>query len=77
MTVTSLVAVVPRTGKIIKNSLSVFERVEHLLQNGIPHFIIRFSQKSRWKLEFKTDEKPKGAWHLKWPLSEKSFFQPA
>jgi len=33
MTVTSLVA--PRTGKIIKNSLSVFERGENLLQNGI------------------------------------------
>jgi len=27
-------AVVPRTGKTITNGLSVFERGEHLLQNG-------------------------------------------
>jgi len=32
----SLVEVVaPRTGKIIKNGLSVFDRGENLLQNGI------------------------------------------
>jgi len=38
MTPTSLaVAVVPRTGKIIKNSLRVFESGENLLQNGILH----------------------------------------
>jgi len=36
MTPTSLVAVVvPRTGKIMKNGLSVFERGENFLQNGI------------------------------------------
>jgi len=34
MTVTSRVAVVtPRTGKIIKNGLSVFENGENVLQN--------------------------------------------
>jgi len=35
MTVTSLVAVVPRTGKIIKNSLSVFERVLGSVRNRV------------------------------------------
>jgi len=36
MRVTSLVVVVaPRTGKILKNGLRVFEREENLLQNGI------------------------------------------
>jgi len=35
MMVMSLVVVVaPRTGKIIKNDLSVFEKGENLLQNG-------------------------------------------
>jgi len=35
MTPTSLAAdVAPRTGKIIKNGLHVFERAENLLQNG-------------------------------------------
>jgi len=29
------VALAPRTGKIIKNGLNVFERGENLLQNGI------------------------------------------
>jgi len=62
MTLTSLVAAVaPHTGKIIKN----------LLQNGILHFVFRFSQvyytlclgsvnhqKSRWKVRIYTDEKP-------------------
>jgi len=39
MTVMSLVAVVaPRTGKIIKNGLRVFEREEDLLQICILHF---------------------------------------
>jgi len=39
--VTSLVAVVaPCTGKIIKNSLGVFERGENMLQNGILHLCI-------------------------------------
>jgi len=39
MTPTSFAApVAPRTGKIIKNGLLVFEREENLLQNGILHF---------------------------------------
>jgi len=47
--VTSVAAgVAPRTGTIIKNDLRLFERREHLLQNGIQHFIIRFNQ--RWKV---------------------------
>jgi len=37
----------PRTGKIIKNGLRDFES---LLQNGILHFVFRFSQKLRWKV---------------------------
>jgi len=37
-TPTSLAAALgPRTGKIIKNGLRVFERGENLLQNGILH----------------------------------------
>jgi len=49
MTVTSLVAVVaPRTGKTIKNGLSVFK---DLLQNGILHFVFRFSQSSEIALQ--------------------------
>jgi len=44
MTVTSLVAVVPpRIGKIIKDSPSVFEREENLLQNGVLHFVFKLS----------------------------------
>jgi len=44
---TSLVlAVAPCTGKIIKNGLSVFERGETFLQNGILHFVFRLSQLS-------------------------------
>jgi len=44
MAVMSLVAVVaPHTGKIIKNSLSIFERGENLLQNGILYFLLIFS----------------------------------
>jgi len=59
VTVTSLeAAVAPRTGKIIKNGLSVFERLENLLQDGILHFVFRLSQKSRWKARIYADEKP-------------------
>jgi len=49
----SLVAVLaPRAGKIIKNVLSVFERGESLLQNGILlHFVFRFSQSSEITLK--------------------------
>jgi len=44
MTSTSLAAaVVPRTSKIIKNGLRVFE---DLLQNGILHFAFNLSQSS-------------------------------
>jgi len=51
MRVTPLVAVVaPHTGKIIKNRPRVFERGENLLQNGILHFAIRFSQSSSDKV---------------------------
>jgi len=54
MTVTSLVAVVaPRTTKIIKNGLLVFERRENLLQNYIFNFVFRFSQSSEIALESK------------------------
>jgi len=46
MTMTSLVAaVVSRTGKIIKIGLSVFERGENLLQNGMV-FVFKLSQSS-------------------------------
>jgi len=49
---TSLVAAVaPRTGKIIKNGLRVFERGENLLQIGILHFVLRSSQFSEITLE--------------------------
>jgi len=52
MVVMSLVAVVARrTGKIIKNGLDVFESGENLLQNGILHFVFRFSQLSEIALE--------------------------
>jgi len=34
-------AVVPRTGKIIKNGQDLFERGVNLLLSGIIHFIIR------------------------------------
>jgi len=43
--------VTPRTGKIIKNSLGVFERGEHLLQNSILHFTFKLSQSSGISLE--------------------------
>jgi len=48
---TLLVAVAPRIGKIIKNALSVCERGEDLLQNGILHFVFRFSHSSEIALE--------------------------
>jgi len=42
MTPTSLVVVVaPRIDKFINNGLSVFERGEDLLQNGILHFVFK------------------------------------
>jgi len=45
MTPTSLAAAVaPRTGKIFKNSLRVFEREENLLQNGTLPFVFKLSQ---------------------------------
>jgi len=34
------VALAPRSGKIIKNGLHVFERGENLLQNGTLHFAL-------------------------------------
>jgi len=47
MRVASLVAVVaPRTSKIVKNGLRVFERGENLLLIDILHFVIKFSQSS-------------------------------
>jgi len=45
------VSLVALTGKIIKNGLSVFERRENFLQNGILHFVLRFSQSSEIVLE--------------------------
>jgi len=39
-----VVAVTPRTGKINKNGLNIFERGEILLQNGILHFLFKPSQ---------------------------------
>jgi len=48
----SLVTVVaPRTGKIIKNGRSVFERGEKLLQNGELHFVFKLSQSSEMVLQ--------------------------
>jgi len=44
-------AVAPPTGKFIKNGLSLFERAEHLLQNGILHFVFSFCQLSKIALE--------------------------
>jgi len=38
--------VAPHTDKFMKNGLSVFERGENLLQNGILHFVFKFSQLS-------------------------------
>jgi len=48
MRVTSLVAVVaPRTGKIVKNGLHVFESEENLLQNGLLHFVFKIQSNVR------------------------------
>jgi len=62
MRVTSLVAVmVPLPGKIVKNGLLFFERGENLLQTGILHFVIRFSQSSEKALDLrKTDFSERG-----------------
>jgi len=47
MTPMSLVTdVAPRVDKINKNGLSVFERGDNLLQNGILHFVFKLSQSS-------------------------------
>jgi len=43
--------VAPRTGKIIKNGLRVFERGENLLLNGILHFAFKLSQSSKIVLQ--------------------------
>jgi len=42
---------VPRTGKIIKNDLRIFERGEQLLQNGILHVVFNLSQSSEIVLQ--------------------------
>jgi len=42
---------VPHRGKIIKNRLTVFKRGGNLLQNGVLHFVFRFSQLSEIKLQ--------------------------
>jgi len=59
MTPTSLAAAVaPRTGKIIKNGLRVFEKGENLLHNGILHFAFNLSQSSEivsYQISFKTE----------------------
>jgi len=47
MTPTSLAPpVAPRTGKILKNGLHVFERGGNLLQNGILYFALKLSHSS-------------------------------
>jgi len=52
MTVTSLVVVVaPRTGKT--KWLSVFERGEDVLQNGILYFVFKLSQSSESCYKFR------------------------
>jgi len=58
MTVKSLVAVVaPRTGKIVRNGLRVFEIRENFLQNCILHFVFNLYQSSCLKVRIYTDEK--------------------
>jgi len=49
--------IAPRSGKIIKNGLRVFERGENLLQNGILHFVFNLSQSSEIVLQFKQAKK--------------------
>jgi len=50
----------PLTGKIIKNRLSVFERGDNLLQNGMLHLVIWISQLSKIALQVRiyVNEKP-------------------
>jgi len=43
--------VAPRTGKIVENGFHVLERGENLLQNGILHFMFKFSQTPEIALE--------------------------
>jgi len=51
-TPTSLAAALgPRTGKIIKNGLRVFERGENLLQNGILHSAFKLRHSSEIVLQ--------------------------
>jgi len=60
--------VAPRTGKIVKNDLRVFERGENLLHNGTLCLDSVNHQKLRLKVRIYADEKPtilKGIWHLK------------
>jgi len=67
MTPTSLAATVePRTGKIIKNGLRLFERAENLLKYYTLHWNKAIVRNHVTKLEL--DQKRtflKGAWHLK------------
>jgi len=60
---TSVVA--PRKVKIIKSGFSVFERGETLLQNGMLHFVFKFS-------EF-TYTKNRLFWKKAWYLKEEKF----
>jgi len=45
------VTVAPHIGKFIKNRFNVFERGGNFLQNGILHFLIKFSQLPEIALE--------------------------
>jgi len=58
MTATSLAAAVaPRTGKINKNRLNIFERGENFLQNDILHFAFKSIVRNRVaKLEFSQEK---------------------
>jgi len=47
----NVVVVAPGTGQIVKNGLHVFDRGENLLQNGMLHFVFRFSQSLEITLE--------------------------
>jgi len=52
ITPTSLaVAIAPRTVKIIKNDIRVFEGGDNLLQNGILHFAFKLSHSSKIVLQ--------------------------
>jgi len=67
MTLTSLAAaVVPCTGRIIKNRPHVFERGENPYK--MMYYTLSIVTNRVAKLEFNAEEKPtflKGAWHLK------------